>query len=115
MSRACVTEREPHFCDVICRRYQEFTGTLPVLERTGLTAGRSTYGAFAREFFEKLHDGYKRTGAVPKWMPKLKKRQELRKEYQAFVDGTTKLEALTACVHPAVPILPPVAELVVWV
>lgn len=32
---AAVVELEPKYCDVICRRYQEHTGVVPVLERTG--------------------------------------------------------------------------------
>lgn len=33
--RAYLMEIDPHYCDVIARRFQEFTGTLPILERTG--------------------------------------------------------------------------------
>lgn len=33
--RARLMEIDPRYCDVICRRFQEFTGTLPVLEATG--------------------------------------------------------------------------------
>ncbi|MGH7743294.1 MAG: DNA methyltransferase [Candidatus Dormibacteria bacterium] len=32
---ACVIEREPAYIDVICRRFQEHTGTLPILKSTG--------------------------------------------------------------------------------
>ena len=32
---AYVMELDPLYVDVICRRFQEFTGTLPILERTG--------------------------------------------------------------------------------
>lgn len=32
---AYLVELEPAYCDVICRRYQEHTGTMPILERTG--------------------------------------------------------------------------------
>jgi 16S rRNA G966 N2-methylase RsmD len=32
---ALLIEMEPHYVDVICRRFQEHTGTLPVLEATG--------------------------------------------------------------------------------
>lgn len=32
---ARLVELEPRFCDVICRRYQEHTGVMPILERTG--------------------------------------------------------------------------------
>jgi DNA modification methylase len=33
--RARVLELDPHYVDVICRRFQEHTGEKPVLERTG--------------------------------------------------------------------------------
>ena len=33
--RAAVIELDRHYCDVICRRYQEFTSEKPVLEATG--------------------------------------------------------------------------------
>lgn len=32
---ARLVELDPHYCDVICRRYQEHTGTMPISERTG--------------------------------------------------------------------------------
>lgn len=32
---AHLVELDPRFCDVICRRYQEHTGVMPILERTG--------------------------------------------------------------------------------
>ena len=32
---ARLVELEPQYCDVICRRYQEHTGVMPILERTG--------------------------------------------------------------------------------
>lgn len=32
---ARVVELDPRYVDVICRRYQEHTGTLPVLQATG--------------------------------------------------------------------------------
>lgn len=32
---ARLVELDPRFCDVICRRYQEHTGVMPILERTG--------------------------------------------------------------------------------
>lgn len=32
---AIVTELDPVYADVICARYQELTGTLPILEATG--------------------------------------------------------------------------------
>lgn len=32
---ARLIELDPRYCDVICRRYEEHTGTVPVLERTG--------------------------------------------------------------------------------
>lgn len=32
---ARLIELEPQYCDVICRRYQEHTGVMPILERTG--------------------------------------------------------------------------------
>jgi hypothetical protein len=34
--KARVVELDPKYCDVICRRYQEHTGVLPVLESTGV-------------------------------------------------------------------------------
>lgn len=34
-SACCVMEIDPRYVDVICRRYQEYTGTLPILESTG--------------------------------------------------------------------------------
>lgn len=33
--RAALVELDPRYCDVICRRYQEHTGTKPILEATG--------------------------------------------------------------------------------
>ncbi len=33
--RAACVELSPHYVDVICKRYQDFTGTKPVLESTG--------------------------------------------------------------------------------
>lgn len=33
--RVCAIELSPTYVDVICRRYQEHTGTLPILEATG--------------------------------------------------------------------------------
>lgn len=32
---AYLIELDPAYCDVICQRYQEHTGTMPILERTG--------------------------------------------------------------------------------
>jgi DNA modification methylase len=32
---ACLMELDPRYVDVICRRYQEHTGDIPVLESTG--------------------------------------------------------------------------------
>lgn len=32
---ARAVEIDPHYCDIICRRYQEHTGVMPILERTG--------------------------------------------------------------------------------
>jgi site-specific DNA-methyltransferase (adenine-specific) len=32
---SCLMELDPGYCDVICRRYQEHTGTKPILEATG--------------------------------------------------------------------------------
>jgi site-specific DNA-methyltransferase (adenine-specific) len=32
---AALVELEPDYCDVICRRWQEFSGVMPILERTG--------------------------------------------------------------------------------
>lgn len=32
---AALVELEPAYCDVICRRWQEFSGVMPILERTG--------------------------------------------------------------------------------
>jgi len=34
-SRAALVELDPRYVDVICRRYQEHTGTMPILESTG--------------------------------------------------------------------------------
>lgn len=33
--RAALVELDPRYADVICRRYQEHTGTMPILEATG--------------------------------------------------------------------------------
>ena len=33
--RAAVVELDPKYVDVICRRFQEHTGTKPVLQSTG--------------------------------------------------------------------------------